>query len=246
MEKSDPSRVIDWRVAWQFTIASASGGPGKPGDAVIPIQEARARSHGKVFVPRTSPFRLGLQISIRAAHKAQDVWDTIQFARGAQGPKFWEGQIGTLYDYYEQCMVAATFAFQGLEGYVNSVVEEQLQGSFCIDRGKEPALEGGVETIQRYASTEEKLLRVLPVLLGAQAPTKKSSTWSGYKALKAIRDASIHPKQSDEGNVFAQFLHHEPRIYPRNALNTIAHYHDPEQIEWLCIAREMLAKRTAG
>jgi hypothetical protein len=220
MDKLDPARIVDWRIAWQFTIATApSGGPAEPGDLVVPIVEARARNHGKVFVPRTSPFRLGLTISIRAAHAAQEIWSRLSFTRKARGPKLFEGaQIGTLHDYYEQCMVAASFAFQGLEGYINSIVEEQLQGSFHIERGKEPALEGGVETIQRYAST--------------------------YKALKSVRDATIHPKKSDEGNVFAQFLHHEPTTYPRNALNVVAHYHDPEQVEWLRIARALLAKRS--
>ena len=244
MNKLDPARIVDWRVAFQYTIASVSpGGMGKPGDVIIPMAEARARSHGKVLVPRTSPFRLGLTISIRAAQHAQELWKQISFQRGVKSgqPKLMEGQIGPIYDYYEQCMIAASFAFQGLEGYINSVIEEKLQGTFRITRGEGSALEGGVEMIQRYASTEDKLLQVLPHLLSVTAPARSSKTWSGYRALKAVRDGTIHPKQSDESSVFARFLHHEPTDYPRNALDVMAHYHDPEQTEWLRIARKMLS-----
>ncbi|MGQ0712678.1 MAG: hypothetical protein ACT4PJ_02980 [Gemmatimonadaceae bacterium] len=119
------SKVLDWRI-WKAAEVAADGPPIEPGgspvkkgDIVYVISTIDVPKTGRVNFVTPGPVPLALHIAIRAAKDADAarkkvVWST----EGPVGSPKWATQenLILLYAYFENSMVAATFAFQTLAG----------------------------------------------------------------------------------------------------------------------------------
>lgn len=98
-------------------------------------------------------------------------------------------------DYMERMIEAIVLAFSAVEAFTN----ETIPADFVYARHKrsEIVLEiANKETIERYLSIEEKLISVIPEIIGCKSP-KGTHCWQGYKQLKDTRDRIIHMKTED-------------------------------------------------
>lgn len=105
-------------------------------------------------------------------------------------------------------------AFDALEGLTLSVISAfSAVESFCNDsipndheywhpRKSEIVLErSGKKELERYFSTENKLIDILPGIYNVGNPKGKSPVWESFKRLKACRDSLIHAKSSEVRSV---------------------------------------------
>ena len=98
-------------------------------------------------------------------------------------------------DYIERMIEAIVLAFSAIEAFCN----ENIPADFVYVRHdkSDVLLEAShKETVERFLSTDEKLLEVLPRALNCQSP-KGASCWGSYRELKRVRDRIIHMKTDD-------------------------------------------------
>jgi hypothetical protein len=244
-----PKDVPDWRIYFTAQVGEINGQPVPPGYMVVHMPKMDLPRIGKVSFPPASPYRLALHMAIRANQEARTIWARVKFDEAAD-----EGTrtisfptLPALYDYFERCMVAATFSYQALETYANGIVEERLGDgqTFELQRKKGPELHDATG-VQRWASTPEKLTTVLPALLGI-ALDKGGQLWQAFQALDQVRDAIMHLKTansfraaSDSENGFYQLLKADPTTHPRTALRVMRHFTRGGDLSWLAHAEEQL------
>ena len=124
--------VPDWRIYFAAKVGAINGPNimgAKPGDLVIHLSPTRTPSEGAVMVPVPSPYRLALNIGIRAAHAARGTGKKLTFLPRKGGEKervFDLKALPALFDYFEEAMVAATFSYQAIETYANARITEQV------------------------------------------------------------------------------------------------------------------------
>ena len=98
-------------------------------------------------------------------------------------------------DYIERMIEAIVLAYSAIEAFAN----ESIPNDFVYAKHKhsEIVLEAiSKEKIERYISTDEKLISVLPEVLNCASP-KGTHCWQNYKQLKDARDRIIHMKTED-------------------------------------------------
>jgi hypothetical protein len=156
-----------------------------------------------------------------------------------------EHDLGILYDLFEQFMLTITFSFQSLETFSNWTIANTLKEKFVLKRKK------GTETIsaeelERVASTEEKVGKVLPNILSIGTPSG-TKLWERFLLLQEARDATIHlkaqdayTKSLDKESFFFTFLTADPLQYPTIALDLIKHFSPAAEPRWLRLARQKL------
>ncbi len=251
----DPQRLPDWRIHRAVEVAADSTLPGgetvKAGDLAIVVAETMSSQHGPVMIPVVSPYSLALSIAIRASHAAQAIWRRVKFEHLPSTGKFkfiQQGNSPSLFDYFEQSMISATFSFQALEAFANQVMEDRLGGgqTYTVTRKKGPQTLDSA-SLQRELSTEEKLATVLPDLFKVISP-KGKKIWQRFVGLKRVRDATVHLKTADHyvvGSVdkqtlFYQLLNHNAREFPRVSIDLMTYYNAGQQPTWLAYAQEQL------
>jgi hypothetical protein len=247
--------VPDWRIYYAGRLASIQGpNPvgAKPGDLVIHLANTKTPEEGAVAVPVVSPYRLALNISIRSAKAAQVTRKAVVFSpkeKGAKDRVLDLKCMPILFDFFEQCMIAATFAYQAIETYANArIVEELPQGStFALPRGTSTK-DVDAAALQREASTSEKVATVLPHIAKI-ALSKSSALWQDFVILGQVRDATIHLKAKDHfvrgGKVdretlFYRLLNNKPPRYPTTALSLMRHFSKGVELAWLDHAEALL------
>ena len=107
--------------------------------------------------------------------------------------------LGTLFDFIEQSVIAATFSFQALEAYCNFVIHFELgdTGTHIFKTKGKPKALMGAEEIQQYGATMDKLKTIVPQLLKVKPPTKELF-WPKLCDMKDARDALTHLKYRDQ------------------------------------------------
>lgn len=249
------SKLPDWRIHLAAEVANVSGANpmgAQPGDVVLLIAETRTPEEGRVCIPVVSPCRLALSIAIRAATEAKVARKFVKFeAKPRMGRVRSIDFLTTpaLFDFFEQCMIAATFSYQALETYSNQVIEEQLRDGATLELERRKGGETfDAASLQRDVSTEEKIASVLPLLLKIPFP-KSGKLWQQFTILRRVRDSIIHLKSEDhhirgafdKESVFFKLLNNDPRLYPRVALGLMRLYAGG-QLNWLAHAEEHLEK----
>lgn len=243
----------DWRLDGAARVATDAvlpgGTPVAAGTLVMRETVTASSREGVACFPTPSAAALAINVSIRAARSAAALRATVQWDRPrvAPGMRVIGAHVGVLYSYFEEAMVAATFAMQAIEAFANRVIVLSGEESFSRKRGKEVVTLTPVQ-LERAASIEEKLNKYLPAITKRPA-VGGSRLKAGFARLKAIRDASVHVKSTDHysrtGDIDRESLYHrllnlDARELPRAALSVMHHFSHPDHREWLDYATACL------
>jgi len=195
----------DWRCATAFWITAVDGQAIGHKAAHQVTTLTKFSRHTSFVTP--SATALHLNSAWRAAKSAVQLKAQLKWVTGSVAPGVLVEQIAiedtsVLFDYLEQSMSAAISAFAAIEAFCNSVIVEHSTGPLTLKRRK------GVETlspeeVERLVSTDEKLKRIVPDLLGCPTPAGKA-VWQRYVKLKELRDSVTHFKRKDQARHAAQ------------------------------------------
>lgn len=251
------SSTLDWRIQAVATVAedvpaAYPGGPShKKGSKVVLSSITKLEDGTSLHYLTPSAVALALSIAISAAERAVKIKPTASRLLPAPGgPANLLFDNSALYDYFEQCFVAATFSFQAIEAYSNYKIAYTLKGEFeVIKNGKSELLVK--DELERRLSTDDKIDLVLPKLLNCASP-KGREEWEAFTKLKRLRDSTIHLKSRHQwttGNgvkyddsPYSVFLRESPLQLPITAINLIKFFSGDPERPWLEGAEGLLSK----
>lgn len=244
MKDTGDTQVVDWRVWKAATVAADATLPGggriAAGDTLYVTTETTDPKGRQVSFITPSPVALALSISIKAAREASSLRDAMTWVPTKAGNHWLESpDVPGLFNYFEQCMLSVTFAFQSLEAFANQIVSENLEGTLTIERFKEQR-EWTAAEIERNVSTEEKFSDILP-RLGTTPSPKGRKPWEGFRKLKQLRDSTVHIKAADQyvrgeediKTLYFRFLSNNPQDYPRWAIGMLRYWTPAHADAWL-------------
>jgi hypothetical protein len=249
------TQVVDWRVWKAATIAhdgppiTPGGSPVKAGDVLYVITSTIDSAAGQVDFITPSPVALALNVAVQAALSAAGLRRQVSYdeiAGGRQAKWVEIPHLTSLFDYFQQAMVAAVFSFQSLEAFANLVIADGVKQTLKVKR-RAGEVELGADEIQRQVSTEEKLAVVLPQITGVKSP-KGTKIWQNFVVLNGVRNTTIHLKGKDQyvrgvtdkQTLYYQFLNHDPREFPRHSIALINYFSGEQPNVWATAALEML------
>lgn len=170
---------------------------------------------------------MALNTSIRAAEKAEELRVELQFVKVASPDGIAETvqPLSLLFDFFEQSMIATTFAFQAIEAYCNYVIRFRLKGTISVHH-KGRSQDMNASDLERWTTTSEKVASIVPRILAVSSP-KGRKEWEGFQRLQRTRDATVHLKHADqtgidENTLFYRFLTEQPIEHPRAAIALLA------------------------
>jgi hypothetical protein len=109
--------------------------------------------------------------------------------------EFKEDELTKLYDYLEAVKVSVIFAYNSIEAFVNIAIPDDYTYENKNNRGIKETWDK--EAIQRWMTTSEKLVKILPELRKLDNP-KNEKFWSNFKNLEQLRNDIIHPKSASK------------------------------------------------
>ncbi|MEZ8252831.1 hypothetical protein AB4116_01010 [Vibrio splendidus] len=237
----------DYRIAVVTTLtadvpAAFSGGPSyKAGTPLYQSSLVRNESNELISFILPSSTAMALNTSLKSAKRANKLRDSIEFRSvltpDGKGLAVTNESNEALFDYFEECMVAVTFAFQTLELFCNHSISRHMTEGMEIKRNK-GRLYMSPSELERQLSTEEKLALVLPKVLNKSTP-KGKQPWEQYKKLKVARDSTIHMKYTDQqvlshDTLYFQFLNNtDVTIYAEAAINMLLWFTSGTVPRWL-------------
>jgi hypothetical protein len=152
------------------------------------------------------------------------------------------GREGALFDFFEALVATAMSSYAAVEAFCNSTIIDKAPPSLTLKRrdGDEKLTP---EDVERKVSTDEKLKRILPDLVGLPTPAGKL-LWEKYIRLKNLRDAVTHFKRRDQarlaGNTheptaLLQSWRTDPYALPETAMEVVRYFHpDPQTLpRWM-------------
>lgn len=246
----------DWRVHVAAEIEAVNGlNPSgvQPGHIILRVTDTKVPDVGRVTIPLVSAFRLALSGAIRATDEARGTWKGVRFlplSKGAKSKSIDFKTTSALFDYFEQATVAAILSYQAIETFANQAIEERMCEGQTLELTHRKALESfDLHRLQREVSTEEKVVTVLPMLVGVRFD-KSEKLWQRFALLQRVRDAVIHLKTKDHhtrgsfdtDSVFYRLLNTDVRLYPRTALGVMRHFSVGEEQNWLLHAEERVER----
>lgn len=230
----------DWRFGAVSTLSKGVA-PVKPGGAAFPAGTkvllttvSFDRNGQQVGFVAPSATALAINIAISAARQAEVVRPKVPHVviPGSDGPinSIPSEQSSSLFDFFEQCLIAVTFSFQSIETFCNHTISRSQKAKIEVRRRRDKFLLTP-EEVERTLSTEEKVGKVLPKLLDCATPSGKA-VWERLLKLQRIRDAAIHLKGHDQyprggvdrESLFFQLLTTDPYQYPEAAVAVIGHF----------------------
>lgn len=138
-------------------------------------------------------------------------------------------------------MSSAMSSFAAVEAFCNSVIVDRSTKPHRLKR-KKLLVDMKPEEVERDVSTDEKLKRIVPKLLGVPTPAGKK-VWQDYVALKRLRDSVTHFKrrdqarhadQSHEPTALQDLLNADPYSFPEAAMAAIGYFYAPDkQPRWM-------------
>jgi hypothetical protein len=220
----------------------------KAGDLICLVTITTDSRHGKVLFETPGPVSLSLNIAARASRIAAQLRTEIHFipVKGNDTKNIAPGHLPKLFEYFEQFMVAVTFSFQSLEVFSNDVIFRHPTAKH-IKKTRDGERDLTADEAEREFSTDHKLSRIVPTLLGRESP-KGTALWERYRRLKAIRDTIIHLKSGDQyvrgrpdkSSLYFQFLTHDAREFPRTSLSLVKHFAGDAAETWIDVAERHL------
>jgi hypothetical protein len=247
----DLSKLPDWRIAVATEVAEdtrlPSGHLAKKGDLVLVVTMTRDDTHAIVTFPTPGPAALAIDVSIHAAKQAATCRKAVEWRVLPEGQKYLEdGKLPVLFDYFEQSMIAVTFAYQALEAFSNVIIANSPTKEHELER-RDGIKTVSSEELERLVSTEEKLSTVLPRLCSVSSP-KGKAIWADFKKLKAMRDSTVHLKSYDQyrrgdidrASLYHRFLNADAREAPRLSIQIMQYFSNANGQGWLGIAQGKL------
>jgi hypothetical protein len=240
-------KLGDYRIAAVSTLAkdmpaAYSGGPShKAGSPIYQVSLVRNENGELISFTLPSSTAMALNQSLKAASRANELCKLIDYNISAtpegSGLTVSNESTQVLFDYFEECMVSVTFAFQTLELFCNHSISRHMMEGMEVKRRKRKEFLSPKE-LERQLSTEEKLSMVLPKVLKTSTP-KGKRPWESFKKLKKARDSAIHMKYSDQqvlssDTLYFQFLNNSDiTIYPRAAVQMLEWFTSGSAPRWL-------------
>jgi hypothetical protein len=250
---ADPNSLLeaaDWRLDTVAEVASAVGPafPGGPavnkGDIVM-LSTVTRTSKGEIIgfiTPSTSA--LALNVSRTAAKEAISLREKfkVTWSQSPFGPGKHIAPNDIVFDFFERCMVSATFAFQALEAFANYSISRSWRQDVEVKKKRKREVISHLEA-ERALSTDEKLKTVLPKIYGVRTPSGLA-VWDGFIRLKRVRDSIVHIKYHDQypsmsqeidrESLFFNFLDMDPRQHAIDATRMMLHFFQGKEApRWL-------------
>jgi hypothetical protein len=204
--------LLDWRCKRAVLLTRTgpntySGddieGPKSVAVVVNPV-EKKGKHRGTITHRDCFPVALSLDIAMKAATRARQAYDEIDFRNDSSSPPRRTGRFMThetedsFLEYAEQFMIAVTFSFQAIETFANDVIGMMMQDGVPFEVGtKEKPKALTAIALQEYYSTKDKILIALPRLLNVDPmPTsgKQCQDWDNFRKLQNLRDDITHLK----------------------------------------------------
>ncbi|MEJ6079881.1 hypothetical protein MT391_15295 [Vibrio sp. 1-Bac 57] len=236
----------DWRIAAVTTItadvpAAFLGGPShKAGTPLFQSCLVQTEDNLNIGFTLPSSTAMALNIAINAALNAERCKAKIEYSKvltpQGDGLAVKHENDDALFDYFEQCMIAVTFAFQAVEVFCNHTIARELNEAIEVKRRKKRVTLSPLE-LERQLSTEEKISIILPQIKGVPTP-KGKKPWEAFKNLKVARDSTIHMKNMDQQvidkeSLFFQFLSKDCETFPQAAIAMIHYFLKGKEPRWL-------------
>jgi len=149
-------------------------------------------------------------------------------------------RVPALFDYFETTMTTAMLSFAAIEAFCNSTLFERVGQPIKLKRGKganQVEVQMTAEDLERNVSTDEKLKRIIPDLLGIATPSGKA-VWERYAKLKDLRDSVTHFKRKDQAK-HAEKSHEPTALYamtqldpltlPETATEVVGYFYEADQ-----------------
>lgn len=206
-------KLGDWRLASSLWVSAQDS---------IPLQEPQIACQVSVFNGDRSTIMFATP-SASALH-LNSAWRMARLASQAKADLQWQQQVkpghttrhingddaGPLFDYFEFSMAAVMSSYSAIEAFCNNVIVTKAKGPITITRGrgaKRITEQCTPEAIERRASTDEKLKRIVPDLFNLPTPSGKK-VWADYIKLKGLRDEFTHFKRASQARLHG--MTHEP------------------------------------
>ena len=195
----------DWRSAAVVRLAhdipaAFPGGPAHKAGAVgrvVAMVDVKGVNYLAFDLP--SATSLALSAASRAGARATTLRAQLQtadvFGPEGYGKSVSQSSIPTLFDYFQESVVAAVFAFLAIESFSNLIISQKLIGTFQLERRNGPE-HLTAQQVERRISTEEKVATVLPRL--TNKPTiKGTSLWqAAFRKLRTPVTLQCTSKQA--------------------------------------------------
>jgi hypothetical protein len=195
------------------------------------------KTGNEVSFPTPSAAALHLNAAWKASKRAQAIKDGLMVnlfnANGMPTLQASEERIPALFDYFEEMMAVAFNSFGAIEAFCNQTVVEKGGDEIKVLVKKKERVSKTPEEIEREHSTDEKLGRIVPDLLGMRTP-RGMATWDTYLEIKRIRDAVTHFKrrdqmrhadQSNEPTALLALYQIDCFKLPENTMKVLRHFH---------------------
>jgi hypothetical protein len=151
--------------------------------------------------PTPSAAALHLNAAWKASKRAQAIKDGLMIhlfnANGRPTVQASEERIPALFDYFEEMIAVAINSYGAIEAFCNQTIVEKGGTAVTVLLKKKMKVSKTPEEVEREQSTDEKVGRIVPELLGVRTP-RGMATWDTYLAIKQIRDAVTHFKRKDQ------------------------------------------------
>ena len=247
----------DWRIQAVTTLAAdlpaayPGGQSHKAGAPVYLTAAARHPQHNVFAFVMPSPTALALDLAMGAAAAARNLMTRLTILKSVatfagRGKTVTQNDLPILYDLFEQSMLTVTFSYQSLETFSNWTIANTLKEKFVLKR-KKGTTTLSAEELERVASTEEKIGKVLPNTLSIKTPSG-TKLWERFLLLQQARDNTIHLKSQDaytksldKESFFFTLLTADPLQYPIIALDVIEYFSPAPGPRWLRLARQKVA-----
>jgi len=234
----------DWRIAMVTTLAEdqPAAYPGGPSHrAGTPVYISNILQHkalGNLGFVSPHPTALALSVAIRHSRSAIEMSKGLSYKDSVTpwggGKLIPDSDLPLLYDFFEHNMIVVAFSFQAIEAFANSVISRHPNRKIKIKR-KKGIVEIDSSDAERNLSTEEKLAKVLPILLGIPNPSGKK-IWGKFKKLKDVRDTTIHFKSEDmftkhkvdTDSLYYHFFDTNPLAFVSTAYEVIKYFLIPQ------------------
>lgn len=224
----------DWRCATAFWVTAVDGQDIEHKAAHQVTTLTTASRHTSSVTP--SATALHLNSAWRAARSAFQLKAQLKWVSGSFAPGVISAQIGienasAVFDYLELSISAAMSSYAAIEAFCNNVIVERSSGPLTLKRPK--AVETlSPEEVERRVTTDKKLKRIVPDLLGFPTPAGKA-VWQRYVKLKELRDSVTHFKRKDQARHAAQLneptalqdlFTADPLSFPETAMAVIEYF----------------------
>lgn len=220
----------DWRMSMVARVAEVSGHY-RANDIVRHVVSVEEQPGLLLSFAVPSSVALALDIAEQAAQRASSLklqisYKQVNVGGGAAFGVATDG-LPTLYDFLEQSMIAAVFAYQAVESFANGVIGRELKGPMKVPRGRK-LRELTPDKLARQLSTKEKLMWVLPKFKHVDSP-EGSVKWKRFERLESARDSIVHLKVYDQfgkdrESLFFKMLDIRTTEFPSAAVMLIHHY----------------------